>query len=116
MQIESFNINHDVVFYPTESGWKKMVECLYEYYNQYDHIIMSWEDAKDYIEEKKTEDGGYREQLWVFMATYGEMFFNGTQYWENMNMTLLPDPYDVWLKESKKLKNRIKRWYKNTFK
>jgi hypothetical protein len=114
--METINLNTDVIIYPTFSGWKKMIKCYYNYYNQYDHIIISWEDAEKAIEDNKTEDGGYKEQLWVLMSTFGEMFFNGTPYWENMNLTIVPDPYDEWLKESKKLKNRLKRWKTKFFK
>lgn len=117
--METVNLNSEVIIYPNKKGWVKMVECYHKYYNQYaseGHLVVTWEDTKNYIESRKTEDGGFKEQLWVIMATYHDMFFNGTPYWENMNLTIVPDPYDVLFKELRKPKNKIKRWIKKFFK
>lgn len=112
--METINLNTEVIIYPNEKGWEKLVECQYNLYAQYG--IQKKEDAKRYVESKRTQDDGFKEQLWVLMQTYHDMFFNGTPYWENMNLKIVPDPFDVFLKEQNKPKNKIKKWLKKLFK
>lgn len=74
MKCASFNVNDDVVIYPSESGWKRIVQRTMQYYN------IDLKTAKELVESKKTCDGGYRDQLAHVMCVIGEMFYTGTPH------------------------------------
>lgn len=82
-----FNMNHDVVIFPSERGWKRIISDLMEAYN------FNIEKATEWAEKRKTEDGGYKEQLWEIIALHHDMFFNGTNYFETTKMILYNEKY-----------------------
>lgn len=78
----TFNANHYATIFPSEKGWKRMVKNVMKYYE------LSEEDATKHIESYKTEEGGYKDQLWCIMSMFGDMYFNGSPYFEKLNMIL----------------------------
>lgn len=75
-----FNINSCVTIYPSESGFSKIREILRREYD--DNYI----DA--YIAEKTTSDNGFKEQMWVIMSDFGELFFDGSDYLSTTHIKL----------------------------
>jgi hypothetical protein len=79
------NFNDEVIIYPSEEGWTKLFDILHKLHNvKYKSNIF----ISDYVSLRRTEDGGYKEQLWVIISDLHEMFFNGTPYLKNMNINL----------------------------
>lgn len=77
-----FNLNDDVIIFPNPSGWKKIISDIMKAY-QFDE-----KKAKEWAEKSKTEDGGYKEQLWEIISMHHDMFFNGTTYFKTVNIIL----------------------------
>ena len=71
MKIE-FSMNDDVIIYPNEKGWAKIIEL---------------KGTESYY-SKQTDDGGYTDQLWCIIRDLHEMFFNGQNYFENTTVTI----------------------------
>jgi len=82
-----FNMNYEAIIYPNEKGWNRIISDLMEAYQ------FNVEKATEWAEKRKTEDGGYKEQLWEIIAMHNGMFFNGTSYFETTNMVLLKEIY-----------------------
>lgn len=71
-----FNINDYITIYPTESGWDKLIQITKDEYG------ITTKKATIRINDKKDGEG-FRDQLWNFMDTYHEMFFNGQTYFKS---------------------------------
>ena len=78
-----FNLNHEVVIYPNEKGWQKIIELTAKNYQ------FSIEKAIEWTDKRKTDDGGYKEQLWVIISDLHDMFYNGQNYMQTTWVSLL---------------------------
>jgi hypothetical protein len=78
-----FNLNYEVIIYPNDSGFAKIKALLSNRY------LLSEEEAEDWVSKRKTEDGGYKEQLWVIVSELHDMFYNGQRYMATTDITLL---------------------------
>jgi hypothetical protein len=79
--MNKFNINHDVIIYPSDKGWWKIKENLiYAYDVDY---------AERQIASKRTEDGGFKEQLWCIMQDHSNLFYNGTDCLKSITIDLI---------------------------
>jgi hypothetical protein len=58
------SFNDEVIIYPTEKGWEK-INALF---------------SENYVEQRKTEENGYKDHLWQIMEDYGEFFYHGTDF------------------------------------
>lgn len=81
--MKQYNLNDEVIMYPNSSGWEKIIELTKKHYKSIEHF-----DVDNFVSSRRTEDNGFKEQLWTFMYIYHDMFFNGQSYWEHMNMGL----------------------------
>ncbi|NIV13065.1 MAG: hypothetical protein GWN62_17810 [Aliifodinibius sp.] len=45
-----------------------------------DNYLLSDDDTDLFISNRKTKDGGYKEQLWVIFRDFGHMFYSGREY------------------------------------
>ncbi len=79
--MEKFNLNYEVIIYPTEKGWSMIKQNLIFAYN----IAL----AEEHIALKRTEDGGFREQLWCIMQDHSNLFYNGTDCLKTMVIDLI---------------------------
>lgn len=70
-----YNINDRITLYPTESGWRKIVELYDENY-----CIGYFNRC---CEDKIGEDDSFTEQLWVVIEILHPMFYNGQRYFRN---------------------------------
>ena len=86
MEKKSYNLNFNVIIYPSELGWIKIRELISEYYS-----VVDFFDVDAFINKRRSEDGGFEEQLWVIMSMLGDAFFNGSRYLESTAMTLCGD-------------------------
>ena len=77
------NLNNDIVIYPNEEGWKKINELTRKAYN------LSDTETEDWLDRRKTENNGLKEQLWVIIDLYHSMFFNGQRYLETAYIDLV---------------------------
>jgi hypothetical protein len=84
--MNTINLNQNVIIYPNEKGWIKIKEILIDQYESYGIFASK---ALQTIELRRTEDGGYKDQLWHIMSDLHEMFFNGQQYFETTNILIL---------------------------
>ena len=73
IKMKKYNINNYIIIYPNESGWRKIIELTQSHYE------LTQEKANDWVNIRK-ENGGFKEQLWVLISIYYEMFFNGEKY------------------------------------
>lgn len=80
-----FNVNDKIIIYPTPSGWDKINELISDKY------VIPLDEAKQWVEHRKTQDGGYQEQLWVIISDLHSMFFNGQAYLETTEITIMND-------------------------
>ncbi|HUX56183.1 MAG TPA: hypothetical protein VMV77_04370 [Bacteroidales bacterium] len=80
-----FNINNKVVIYPNQRGWDKIFELTKEYYRLDRIQIVRW------LDNRKTEDGGFEEQLWCLIDIYHSMFFHGQNYFTTAYIKLDED-------------------------
>lgn len=67
-------MNDEVIIHPSVYGIFKMIECIQSKYS------ISRIQAQDWVNKRITDDGGYKDQLWVIIRDYHSMFFNGQQY------------------------------------
>ena len=67
------NINDYALIYPTQKGWLAMIDNYSKLY------IISIDKAKEKIEANRVGDA-YRDQLWSIMCDFGDLFFNGSDY------------------------------------
>ncbi len=58
------SFNDEVIIYPTEEGWEKINSMF----------------GDKYIEERKTEDGGYKDRLWNIIEDMHDLFYHGADY------------------------------------
>ena len=79
--MKNINLNENVIIYPSEYGWKKIKEIVVQ---QYHDAGVPEEHALEYIRGHKTDDDGYREQLWCIISDFHEMFYNGTRYFDKV--------------------------------
>lgn len=80
-----FNLNHNVVIYPNEKGWKKIKALIASKYS------MSNIEADEWVSIRKTDCGGYKDQLWVIASDLSDMFYNGQSYLSTTNIKLLKE-------------------------
>lgn len=78
-----FNLNHKVIIYPNERGFAKIKALIGNRY------LLSNEEAETWVNKRKTEDGGYKEQLWVIVSDLHDMFYNGQNYMATTWIALL---------------------------
>lgn len=71
MEKQNLNLNDYATIYPNENGWKEIDRILFKKYGK-----------NEFIEKFKTDDNGYRDQLWEIINTFHSMFFNGQTYFE----------------------------------
>ena len=74
------NMNDKVTIYPNESGWARMIVIIMS------NSKISVVEARSHVYMYKTEDGGYKNQLWVTIQDFHSMFFNGQAYFEHSNI------------------------------
>jgi len=85
--MKTYNINWDVIIYPSKKGWDKIHELVKAKYN------LTPEKATAWIKNRKTPNGGYKEQLWTIMDELHDMFYMGTQHFKHMNIDLCPEEF-----------------------
>lgn len=69
--IWKYSFNHEAIIYPTEKGWKK-IESMF---------------SEKYIQERKTDNDGYKDLLHVIVTDLGELFLHGSDYiWSNFEI------------------------------
>lgn len=83
--VARFNLNHEVIIYPNERGFAKIKALISNKYS------LSSEEAEVWVNKRKAEDGGYKEQLWVIVSDLHDMFFNGQNYMSKTWITLLKE-------------------------
>lgn len=81
-----YNLNYNVAIYPNELGWNKIRELLQKAYN-----FKSKESLEEYIKHRTSTNGAFVDQLWSIMSDLHDMFYNGTQYFDSMNIDLCFD-------------------------
>ncbi len=81
--MKKYNINDSVIIYPNEKGWVKIREILKKEYS-----FATEESVDEFINLRKTPDGGYKEQLWCIASDLHDMFYNGTCYFNTSAITL----------------------------
>lgn len=74
------NLNHEVIIYPNERGFYKIHDLIQMKYQLTDM------EAWDWVNKRRSNCGGYKEQLWVIVADFNEMFYNGQNYMEHAYM------------------------------
>ena len=79
---KTLNLNDEVVIYPNEMGFDKISQITKLAYNLDDNRTKLW------IESRITNDGGFKEQLWVICSVYHDIFFNGSPYLKNTTISL----------------------------
>ena len=82
--MKKYNINNEIIFYPTEKGWDRIVELITDKYSLTPERVLAW------IEGHKAGEG-YKEQLWVIIQDFHEMFYNGQKYFKESNFYLVKD-------------------------
>lgn len=92
-----YNLNNNIVIYPNENGWNKIIEIVKNDYN------LTWSAANEWVERRKTEDGGFKDLFWVIISDLHDIFYNGSTYLETTNITL-SDDIQIDIKEIRKLK------------
>ena len=85
MNPNSFNWNWKVTIYPNARGWEKIHELTAEKY-QFD-----WVKTVEWVSRKRSNDGGYTDQLWCIASELHSMFYNGQNYLENTTVKLHPE-------------------------
>jgi len=83
--IHHFNLNDEVIIYPNEKGWQKIIELTAKNYK------FSTEKAIEWTDKRKTEDDGYKEQLWVIISDLHDMFYNGQNYMQTTYCLFIND-------------------------
>lgn len=71
--MQKYNLNDYVIIYPTPNGWEKIKEIMSE-------TKFRGGDASEYVQNRITSDGGFKEQLWDIMHYLGPIFYNGSHY------------------------------------
>ena len=84
--ITEFNLNREVIIYPTEEGWKRIKELIAFTYSCNDLEADGW------VSRRKTDNGGYKDQLWVIIHDLHDMFYNG-QRWLKTNIDIINEDY-----------------------
>lgn len=74
--------NDMVTIYPNLKGWAEILELNLKVVGKTRSMLK----ATKTINSKKTEDGGYKDQLWKIMEDLGSMFYHGQDYFENTNV------------------------------
>lgn len=72
-------MNEKVIIYPTEKGWIKIRQILLDRATKFNFKEY---DVDQDLKNKRTEDGGYEDQLWVIIKDLHNLFFNGQDYIE----------------------------------
>ena len=82
----TMNINQYVVIYPSSAGWYKIEQIIQ---TKLQDLNLAKSEIDEYMENRKTTDDGYKEQLWVIMSDYGDLFFNGSTYLKNTTLKMV---------------------------
>lgn len=77
---KQININDYVTIYPTDEGWQKIRSIMKKDYLASDYHVDKW------ISHCATEDGGFRDQLWVIIDKFNELFKLDSVYLDSMLM------------------------------
>ena len=84
MNIIETNMNYSIVIYPNDKGWDKIYELIKKSY-----YLNTLNEAIEYVNKyRKTEDDGYKEQMWEIMGSLSELFYNGTPYFKTTNIKI----------------------------
>ena len=67
------SLNNEIVFYPSEKGWEKINGMF----------------SEEYVEDRKTEDGGYKDLMWTVIEDLHELFYHGSQYIETTTIEII---------------------------
>lgn len=82
--MQQFNLNYDIIIYPSQKGWLKIRSILSEIYK-----FKTDKELDNYIEKRYSICGGYKDHMWSIMSDLHELFFNGTDYLKNMTIKLI---------------------------
>jgi len=78
------NLSENVIIYPSKEGWIKIYETFANRYRK------PYNEAINHIDEyNRTDDNGFKEQLWVIMEMYNGLLYNGSTLLSNMDVDLL---------------------------
>ena len=58
------SFNDEIIIYPTEKGWEKI----------------NFKFSENYVEERRTDDNGYKDTLWQIIEDLGDLFYHGSDY------------------------------------
>ena len=86
-----FNINWEIIIYPSESGWDKIHDLTKEAYHLTHDVAIEWVNSRT-VPAKDDMSKGYKDQLWSIAGDLHSMFFNGTPYFATINMRLIHEP------------------------
>lgn len=86
-----YNINNEVIIYPTEKGWNRIRKNIVEAYkfSEYPTTI-----AEETILRNRTKDNGFKEQLWVLIEQHNNLFYMGTDCLVNMKIKIIKDKWN----------------------
>lgn len=73
-EINYFDINHDVVIYPNDKGWIKIKKLITKKY------LLSHDECEKWIDLRRSECGGYKDQLWSIISDLNDIYYNGQEY------------------------------------
>ncbi len=80
------NLNDYMIFYPSEKGLDKIDNILKEKFS------LPFTQRKEWIDSRRTEDGGYKEQIWAVMEDFGpELFGNGSLMVSNTKISIFAE-------------------------
>lgn len=93
MNLAEINLNQEVIIYPTEQGWIDLFNTLKK--NTWVHVFIDDNNTEEdvvneYIDKKRTDDGGYKDQLWQIIHDYGSLFYNGSDFLKTSVIKILP--------------------------
>ena len=79
--LHKFNLNYDVIIYPTEKGWERIKQNLINTYGV--------DYANKHLPLMRNDDGGCKEQLFALMLDHGNLFYSVTDYLKTMVIELI---------------------------
>jgi hypothetical protein len=79
------SLNDYMIIYPSNKGWDMIDDVLRQEY------ALSLQDRRYWIDRKKTEDGGYREQIWVIASDFGSFLTNGSTMLEKTKIVIFAE-------------------------
>jgi hypothetical protein len=83
----TYSLNDNIIFYPSAMGWDKVKEIIQKKYQ-----FLSKDKVEDFL-ITRMENGGYKDQAWEILSTFGELFFNSSPYTDKSEITLCNPTY-----------------------